>query len=242
MNRRYTGVGERTLGVAGQRAPYRSALALAATVAVSACTTVSTSPTTTGTSDRRPAQLDRVRVVESLPTVPGYDRSCRPSHGCVFGPAWSDDTSAPQSHNGCSTRVDAIAQAARDLLRAGRCKVTSGVLDDPYTGRTVPFTSSTIGTITVDHLIPLHRAWALGAASWTPQRRAAFANDVDIELIVTTAAINAAKGDQGIGDWQPPNVSYQCTYAMKYVRAALAYDLPLTRQDRDAAAAAFARC
>lgn len=25
--------------------------------------------------------------------------------GCVFGPAWTDDSSAPGSHNGCDTRI-----------------------------------------------------------------------------------------------------------------------------------------
>lgn len=190
--------------------------------------------------------LSRLRVIESLPDVPGYDRSCQTSHGvkhaCVFGPAWSDDTAAPDGHNGCDSRTDAISAAAREVSRSGRCKISSGVLDDPYTGRTVSFTAATIEVLEIDHLISLHRAWQLGAATWSPERRATFANDVDLELVVTTAAVNKAKGDRGIGQWQPPNARYRCRYATKYATVSIAYGLPVTRQDWDTLAAVLSSC
>ena len=189
--------------------------------------------------------LSRLRVIEALPDVPGYDRSCQTEkgvkHACVFGPAWSDDTTAPDGHNGCDSRTDSIAAAAREVRRSGRCKIASGVLDDPYTGRAVPFTAATIAVVQIDHLISLHRAWQLGAAAWPLDRRAAFANDVDLELVVTTS-INQVKGDRGIGEWQPPNAGYRCEYATKYATVSIAYDLPVTRADWDALTATLSVC
>lgn len=49
--------------------------------------------------------LGSVRTVDHLEKVEGYDRSCKKGHGCVFGPAWTDDSTAPGSHNGCDTRI-----------------------------------------------------------------------------------------------------------------------------------------
>ena len=49
------------------------------------------------------------RVIDKQPDVPGYDRDCGPGDGCVFGTEWSDDTDAPQGHNGCDTRNDVLA-------------------------------------------------------------------------------------------------------------------------------------
>ncbi|HET7724940.1 MAG TPA: hypothetical protein VFK68_09895, partial [Propionibacteriaceae bacterium] len=46
---------------------------------------------------RAMARLESV-TVRARTKVAGYDRSCSPGHGCVFGPAWSDDTSAPGGH------------------------------------------------------------------------------------------------------------------------------------------------
>lgn len=123
-----------------------------------------------------------------------------------------------------------------------RAPHVSGVLRDPYTGAVVTFTAQTVSRLNGDHLIPLKRAWDLGAASWSPERRAAFANDINLEIIITTAAANNAKGDMGIGEWQPPNAGYRCEYAARYLAVTVAYQLPLTQQDHDTLATVLARC
>lgn len=186
--------------------------------------------------------LATVPVMQFLPDVPGYDRECGPHHGCVFGPAWSDDTSAAGGHDGCETRNQAISQQADQVVRRGPCKVVAGTLHDPYTGAQVPFTAATVNLVEGDHLLPLKRAWDLGAATWTPQRRAAFANDLNLEVIITAAAQNKSKGDKSISQWQPPDPAYRCTYATRYLAVTSAYQLPLTQQDRDVLAALLPTC
>ena len=188
------------------------------------------------------AQLGSLRVIPGLPDLPGYDRSCSPGKACSFGQAWSDGTDAPGAHDGCDSRNQAIAMAATQVVRRGSCKVVSGVLDDPYTGADVSFTAQTVSRLNGDHLISLKRAWGLGAASWSPQRRATFANDISFEIVITTSAANNDKGDRGIGQWQPPNLAYRCEYAARYLAVTVAYQLPLTQQDHDTIATVLTSC
>jgi hypothetical protein len=75
--------------------------------------------------------LAAVTVVPERLTTPGYDRDCGPGEGCVFGPAWSDDT-----------RNNVLAQQLIDVVyREGThdCVVIAGVLAEPYTGQRIDF-------------------------------------------------------------------------------------------------------
>ncbi len=230
-------------------APLRCGALLAVATVASSCApavavthTVST-PSGTATSTIAPlAKLAKVKVIPTLPGMPNYDRSCSPGRACSFGQAWSDDTDAPGSHDGCDSRSQAIGLAATEVVRHGPCKVVSGVLHDPYTGVDVPFTGQTVNRLNGDHLIPLKRAWDLGAAGWSQERRATFANDIDLEIIITTAAANNAKGDKGIGERQPPNVAYRCEYSTRYLAVTVAYQLPLTQHDHDTLAKVLGAC
>jgi hypothetical protein len=49
--------------------------------------------------------LEGLIVVAERPDVPGYQRGCAPGQACSFGPAWTDDSTAPDSHDGCGTRI-----------------------------------------------------------------------------------------------------------------------------------------
>jgi hypothetical protein len=62
-------------------------------------------PPTAGTTAAL-RQLDTLRVIPARPHRPGYQRGCGAGQACSFGPAWTDDTSAPGGHNGCDTRND----------------------------------------------------------------------------------------------------------------------------------------
>ena len=48
--------------------------------------------------------LEGLMVVAERPDVPGYQRGCAPGEACSFGPAWTDDSTAPDSHDGCGNR------------------------------------------------------------------------------------------------------------------------------------------
>lgn len=187
--------------------------------------------------------LDAVAVVADRPSVPGYERDCSGTSACVFGPAWSDSTDAPGGGNGCSTRHDVLA---RDIHGAehptDRCAVPDGTLVDPYTGQVVDVGRSGVRGIHVDHVFPLSAAWDLGAWQWSPARRAAFANDVDHNLLAVTGSVNSRKSDSTPADWLPTDPTRHCFYAARYLSAAIAYELPVTRADHRNLAGAVRRC
>lgn len=97
-----------------------------------------------GTAAQARVDLAQLPVVDRRPYVPGYQRSCSPGDGCSFGPAWTDDPTSVDGHNGCSIRYDVLAVQLRDVqLREGsRCVVVAGTLHDPYTGATLTFSKS----------------------------------------------------------------------------------------------------
>ncbi|MFC4125086.1 HNH endonuclease family protein [Nocardia rhizosphaerae] len=177
------------------------------------------------------ALLDRVRVVAARPHPGGYERGCKPGQGCVFGPAWSDDTDAPGGHDGCDTRNNVLAAQLREVVRRGRCVVVEGVLTDPYTATDITFRKSDGGRVQIDHVYPLAAAWDMGAARWSPERRARFANDLSVNLLATGASTNQSKGDSTPGTWLPPAGANHCFYAAKYLTVAVDYDLPITAAD-----------
>ena len=180
------------------------------------------------------AMLDQVRVVAEIDHQPGYDRDCDPG-ACVFGEPWTDDHDGPKGHNGCTTREDVLLAQMRDIeMRWGSdCRIYEARLRDPYTGE--PMTWRDDGYyIAIDHIYPLARAWHAGAWSWAQRRRTAFANDVRKELLAVSARANDDKLAQGPGEWLPPWSRRRCTYVWRYLRVALAWDLPLTTADAEA--------
>ena len=77
-------------------------------------------------------------VVRQRSTVPGYDRSCKAGHACVFGPAWTDDVDVRDGRNGCDQRSDVLRESLEQIqLKPGTngCIVASGILRDPYTNK-----------------------------------------------------------------------------------------------------------
>ena len=180
------------------------------------------------------ALLDTVRVIASRPRPGGYERGCKAGQACVFGPAWTDDSDAPGSHDGCDTRNNVLAMQLRQVVHRGRCVVVEGILTDPYTGTDIAFSKSDGGRIQIDHVYPLAAAWDMGAAAWTADKRRRFANDLAINLLATGASTNQSKGDDTPSGWLPPARPNHCFYAAKYLTVAVDYDLPITAADNAA--------
>lgn len=184
-------------------------------------------------ADRARELLGLVRVVPRRPDVAGYERDCGPGDGCVFGTEWSDDTDAPDGRDGCDTRNDVLAAQLDDVRfseRSPGCDVVAGTLRDPYT-RTVLDLAADSSAIHVDHLFPLAAAWDLGAATWTAQERATFANDTALELLAVSGTANLQKGDSTPASWLPPAKGFRCTYVTAYLEVAHTYDLAVTEAD-----------
>lgn len=173
--------------------------------------------------------LDQVQVVDHIPSVDGYERSCRKGDGCVFGPAWND----PLAHSACDTRNRMLAAQLKNVAfkpKTNNCKVISGVLDpDPYTGQRVD-----LDDVELDHIYALAAAWDAGAWRWTPEQRQTFAND-PVELLAVSGPANRQKSDARLDEWLPNYLP--CAYIQRYLTVAVKYQLPITAAERNTAAA-----
>jgi hypothetical protein len=164
----------------------------------------------------------------------GYDRD-------EFGSSWSDI-----DRNGCDQRNDVLA---RDLVEVAfradthSCVVATGVLHDPYTGDTVPFTrgQDTSDDVQIDHVVALSNAWQTGAQQLDPGTRKLLAND-PLNLMATEGRINQSKGDGDAATWLPPARGFRCAYVARQVAVKTKYSLWVTAAERDAIAGVLAQC
>ncbi|AKK27041.1 HNH endonuclease family protein [Mycobacterium sp. EPa45] len=185
-------------------------------------------------------------VLDGLVIVPvrirGYDY-----RRAAFGDAWDDDNSAPGGHNGCDTRDDILDRDLVDktFVSTKRCPqaVATGVLHDPYTSATVPFTrGAQVGAaVQIDHLVPLAYAWDMGARNWPDDMRIRFAND-PANLLAVDGQVNQDKGDQPPGSWMPPNHAFWCQYAIQFIAVLRGYALPVDQASADELREAAATC
>lgn len=156
----------------------------------------------------------------------GFDRD-------KFGPAWAD-----VDRNGCDTRNDVLKRDLRDeKFRPGThdCVVVSGVLDDPYSGKTITFRrgQDTSSEVQIDHLVPLSDAWQKGAQQWTSAKRKEFAND-PLNLLAVDGPLNGQKSDSDAATWLPPRRAYRCAYVARQIDVKAKYDLWVTSAEKDA--------
>lgn len=215
-------------------------------------------PTSSGTPAPTPAatpaassaaltQLNSLKVLATRPNPSGYQRGCSPSEACTFGPAWTDDTTAPDGHNGCGSRDDALKEQLEPgtvkLKSGSKCVVASGILDDPYTGKKISWVRGPdSATVQIDHLVPLALAYDLGANTWTQAQRNAYANDTKTVLIAADGPENMQKSDSGPANWMPSNKDYWCTYDSRFVAVLVKYELPVVESDKVAMAKVLATC
>lgn len=117
----------------------------------------------------------------------------------------------------------------------------TGVLDDPYTGRLIPFDKAYATAIQIDHVVALGDAWQTGAQQLSPDARLRLAND-PLNLLAVDGPSNQAKSDSDAASWLPPNRSYQCAYVARQVTVKVAYALWVTPAEHDAMAAVLSAC
>ncbi|QDB79540.1 DUF1524 domain-containing protein [Georgenia wutianyii] len=148
--------------------------------------------------------------------------------------------------NGCDVRNDILRRDLRDItVRPGTngCVVETGVLDDPYSGRTIDFVrgSDTSGEVQIDHVVALSDAWQKGAQSWDSATMQRFGND-PLNLLAVDGPLNGAKGDGDTATWLPPNTSYRCAYVARQVAVKHAYSLWVTQAEKDAMVRVLSDC
>lgn len=174
---------------------------------------------------------DAIAVLNSL-TVKGrapktgYDRE-------RFGPAWSD-----VDRNGCDTRNDILKRDMTEVTyKTGTndCVVLTGVLADPYTGKTINFKrgKNTSSAVQIDHVIPLSLAWQTGAQQLDAENRKAFSND-PLNLLAVDGPSNGQKSDGDAATWLPANKDIRCEYVARQIAVRAKYGLWVTKPEKNA--------
>jgi hypothetical protein len=177
---------------------------------------------------RARALIGRVRAAPSGSSA-GYSRD-------QFGSAWTDDQTATWGHDGCRTREEILHRDLRAIdFRAGTndCVVLTGILLEPYLGRTVEFSKAKPLEVQIDHVMPLAYDWAQGASRWTQAKREQLAND-PLNLLAVDGPSNGSKSAQGPATWLPPNATVRCAYAVRFAQVSRRYRLPVQSADKRA--------
>lgn len=155
-----------------------------------------------------------------------------------FGAAWQD-----VDRNGCDTRDDILSRDLKGAARQGRCRVLSGTLADPYTGRTIHFVrgEKTSALVQIDHLVPLQNAWVTGAQRLSREQRIRLAND-PLNLLAVDGASNQRKSAGDAATWLPANKAFRCEYVARQVSVKAVYGLWVTPPEHDAIARILSAC
>lgn len=122
---------------------------------------------------------------------------------------------------------DAVGPVTMD---ARGCRVISGQWRDPYSGNT----HHTARELDIDHVVPLAAAHMAGGATWTTDRRRAFANDLEYpwSLKAVAARLNRQKGAAAPQDWMPPDPAIHCVYLEAWVTIKARWGLGLQPDER----------
>ena len=178
---------------------------------------------------------DALTVLNSL-AVKG--RAAKTGYTREQFPTWSD-----LNHNGCDTRNEILNRDLTQVLfKAGTkdCKVTSGLLIDPYSGKVITF-SSVKSTIDIDHVVALSNAWQTGAAYFDKSKRQLIAND-PLNLLAVDYSLNRQKGDGDAATWLPPHKSFRCDYVARQIAVKAKYGLWVTSPEKDAIVKILEKC
>lgn len=166
-------------------------------------------------------KLARLEIKGRAPKT-GYERE-------LFSSAWAEV-------DGCDMRNFILQRDLSDeLLDEDGCRVLSGQLSDPYTGRLISFVrgTETSDDVQIDHVVALSDAWQKGAQQLNELERYEFAND-PINLQATDGLTNMQKGDSDAASWLPPNTIFRCEYVTRQIDVKTKYKLWVTRSEYEA--------
>lgn len=123
------------------------------------------------------------------------------------------------------------------------CKVLSGTLQDPYTGKSIQFIrgADTSDDIQIDHVVALSDAWQKGAQQLSQDEREALAND-PLELLAVDGPANQAKSDGDAATWLPANKVFRCQYVARQIAVKSKYHLWVTQAEHDAMLQVLSLC
>lgn len=189
--------------------------------------TVVTSPNSSDTSLALTV-LDGLAVKGRAPKT-GYART-------QFGDGWA-------TVGGCDTRNIILHRDLVGTTVSDDCKVLSGTLNDPYTGKAIQFVrgADTSALVQIDHVVALSNAWQTGAQQLPPEQREALAND-PLELLAVDGGANQKKSDGDAATWLPANKAFRCQYVARQIAVKAKYGLWVTVAEKTAMQSILAGC
>lgn len=182
-----------------------------------------------GNGELASAALEMLPVKGRAPKT-GYKRA-------QFGDGWA-------KLGNCDTRNLILQRDLKDtILEDDKCKVRTGALNDPYTGKDIAFTrgASTSAAVQIDHVVALSNAWQTGAQQLSTERRMQLAND-PLELLAVDGPANQQKGDGDAATWLPSNKPFRCQYIARQIAVKRKYALWVTESEKAAMARVLSSC
>lgn len=176
-------------------------------------------------------------ALELLATIPVKGRASKTGYARTqYGDGWG-------MTNGCDTRNIILNRDMQHVAVDPDCKVLSGTLNDPYTGKTIQFRrgADSSSDVQIDHVVALSDSWQKGAQLLTRERRQQLAND-PLELLAVDGPANQAKGDGDAATWLPPNKLFRCQYVARQIAVKAKYNLWMTQAEHDAIEQVLGRC
>jgi hypothetical protein len=175
------------------------------------------------------AQLLQTIAIKGRAPKTGYART-------QYGDGWAVTS-------GCDTRNIILHRDLQQPAVGEGCKVLSGTLNDPYTGKMIVFKrgADSSADVQIDHVVALSNSWQTGAQLLTKDERQHLAND-PLELLAVDGPANQAKGDGDAATWLPPNKLFRCQYVSRQIAVKAKYHLWMTPPEHDAAARILDTC
>lgn len=177
------------------------------------------------------AAVDALKTLEIKGRAPktGYERT-------QFGDGWA-------LVKGCDTRNIILHRDLVDAAVNEACKVISGTLHDPYTGKDIAFKrgTDTSGDVQIDHVVALSDAWQKGAQQLSGAERQQLAND-PLELMAVEGKANQEKSDGDAATWLPSNKAFRCQYVARQIAVKAKYKLWVTQAEHDAMLRILGEC
>ncbi len=149
-----------------------------------------------------------------------------------------------QTASGCNTREAILARDLKNIeYKANSCKVQTGTLDDPYTGKIIQFErgEATSSAVQIDHVVALSNAWASGAGLLDKNTRYEISQD-PLNLLAVDGPANQEKSDQAADTWLPSNEAFRCQYVARQISVKYKYKLWVTPAEKLAMQKVLATC
>lgn len=147
-----------------------------------------------------------------------------------------------QTATGCNTREAVLTRDLKNIIFNG-CKVQSGTLQDPYTGKTIEFIrgQETSDAVQIDHVVALSNAWTTGAYAFDAETRYEISQD-PLNLLAVEGQANQDKVDKDASDWLPSYEPFRCQYVARQISVKAKYHLWVTPAEKSAMQTVLAAC